>query len=239
VLMCRAAIQYVESEPDMDPRDREVLLGIYADRLREISLRIRDIQHHYPDFYAGFESAMALRTALTSALHKVEEEGHEGTIGGKAGAVLERRLSDALGSMPQVAGYPPPLRPEELLEMIPLFEGMDRAALDSIAGCMTPLNYLAGDTIIGEAEHGDALYVVVRGRVAVCKRNEDGKDSELGELSDGDFFGELGLLGDHVRQASVRAVQASQLLRLRRKDVLAIAAQYPEIERRLREAEKL
>lgn len=58
----------------------------------------------------------------------------------------------------------------------------------------------------------------------------------LARLRDGDFFGEMALLGDQVRTATVEASTPSTLLRLSRRDVLQLAGENPEIKQRLHEA---
>ena len=103
--------------------------------------------------------------------------------------------------------------------------------MDKIAGFTRPVNYLSGDTIIGTGEHGDALYIIAKGFVEVIVKSE-----VIAKLEAGDFFGEMALLGDHVRKADVKAVAACTLLRLNCKDVLNLAKQHTEITDRLNEA---
>ncbi|MDX8394869.1 MAG: cyclic nucleotide-binding domain-containing protein, partial [Mariprofundaceae bacterium] len=61
---------------------------------------------------------------------------------------------------------------------------------------------------------------------------------EVATLEDGDFFGEMALLGNHVRSVNVAALHACKLLRLRRDNVLELADRYPQINQRLREVEQ-
>ena len=60
----------------------------------------------------------------------------------------------------------------------------------------------------------------------------------LNKLSDGDFFGEMALLGDQVRTATVEASTPSTLLRLSRRDVLELAGKNPEVKQRLQEVDQ-
>jgi CRP-like cAMP-binding protein len=54
-------------------------------------------------------------------------------------------------------------------------------------------------------------------------------------LHEGDFFGEMALLGNQVRKATVTAVHACTLLRLTRRDVLKLSGEFPEVARQLKE----
>ena len=58
----------------------------------------------------------------------------------------------------------------------------------------------------------------------------------MGELGNGDFFGETGLLSDHVRTATVKAMIPSTLLRLTRRDIIELAERTPEVNERLAQA---
>jgi CRP-like cAMP-binding protein len=98
------------------------------------------------------------------------------------------------------------------------------------------VTFLPGDTVIGQHERGDALYVITRGRVSVKRKEIGGSEIKLAELCDGEFFGETALLGDQVRTATVKATATTTLLRLSRRDVLALAKENSEVERRLEDA---
>jgi CRP-like cAMP-binding protein len=118
-----------------------------------------------------------------------------------------------------------------------LFAGLPEIALDRIAALAQPVNYLEGDTVIGAGEHGDALYIIAQGRVEVFTNNSDSNErSRVAELGAGEFFGEMALLGDHVRSADVVARTACTLLRIRSHDVLQMAQQHHEITERLNQA---
>ena len=98
------------------------------------------------------------------------------------------------------------------------------------------VGYLRGDTIIGEGEHGGALYVLVRGRAMVTRHGQQAAESVIARLEQGDFFGEIALLEDHMRTATVHASQACTLIRITRRDMLELAERYPEIAERLEAA---
>ncbi len=104
----------------------------------------------------------------------------------------------------------------ELFSKVPLFEGIapeDRVALAKAAALRT---YRRGETIVEQGEPGDAFYVIVKGRVAVAIVAPDGREVVLNSLGEGDHFGEMALLDDAPRSASVIAQEKSELAILSR-----------------------
>ncbi|MGZ5429273.1 MAG: Crp/Fnr family transcriptional regulator [Thermoanaerobaculia bacterium] len=104
----------------------------------------------------------------------------------------------------------------ELFSKVPLFEGVsaeDRAALARAATLRT---YRRGETIVQQGQPGDAFYVLVRGRVAIAIVAPDGREVVLNTLGEGEHFGEMALLDDAPRSASVIAQEKSDLAILSR-----------------------
>jgi len=73
------------------------------------------------------------------------------------------------------------------------------------------------EVLFRAGDRGDALYIVAKGKVQVMERATDGEHA-LAELEPGQTFGEMALLTGGVRTATVRAVEATELLRIDRKD---------------------
>lgn len=104
----------------------------------------------------------------------------------------------------------------ELFSKVPLFEGFspeDRVALAKAAALRT---YRRGETIVEQGRPGDAFYVIVKGRVAVTIVSPDGREVVLNSLGEGEHFGEMALLDDAPRSASVIAQEKSELAILSR-----------------------
>jgi len=89
-------------------------------------------------------------------------------------------------------------------------------------------HYEPGEIVFQEGGHGDWLYIVVDGEVDVLK-HVAGAPVPLRRLSPGDCFGEIALLGDHVRTATTRAVTAVNLLAVDREAFEALFSTLPPL----------
>jgi len=84
-----------------------------------------------------------------------------------------------------------------------LFRNLSFAQLELVASAVEPLKFAAGDTVVAENSFGNTLYVVVEGQVSVVKSIKD-KEVLLTTLGPGDYFGEVSLLDNNPRSATVR-----------------------------------
>ena len=91
--------------------------------------------------------------------------------------------------------------------------------------------WAAGAEIIREGEAGDMLFILERGACSAEKRIE-GERKRVKEYAAGDFFGELALLGDQPRQASVVAATACVTLAVRRQAFTRLVGRCDSILRR-------
>jgi len=105
-----------------------------------------------------------------------------------------------------------------------LFDHVDGEALEGLAESVVRFEYQPGDVIVDEGQAGDALFIIANGALTV---ERDGK--QVAELSVGQSFGELALVDGRVRQATVRAIKASTLLRLPREPFFEALSTHPEI----------
>jgi len=228
ILMAEAAIEYARQQAKIDPRFDPLIVSRYRDRLQLLHDRIADYQRDFEDFYHRFEGRFAKRAVLISVLRYIQNEQRKGVVSTKVYAVLEQAINHALELVPAISEPVPGMKNEDLIGLVPLFSGFSDDALKGVAAKAASVNYLPGDIIIGQGEHGDSLYIVVKGRVRVS-HSVDEESSVLADLVVGDFFGEMALLGDQVRRATVTAKHTSTLLRLTAQDVIEISRQFPEI----------
>ncbi len=119
----------------------------------------------------------------------------------------------------------------DLLQAVPLFRGASESVLKEIALEMKPSLYLPGEAVIRAGERGREMYFISRGSVEVVAK--DGT-TLLGRLSAGDFFGEIALLFDTPRTATVRALDYCDLYRLDKELFDRVLTHHPEIAQQIR-----
>ena len=109
-----------------------------------------------------------------------------------------------------------PILPEltVFLAGVPVFGSLDESVRLELAGHLEPVHAAAGQVVIRQGDPGDGLYLVVSGRVRVSV-TAGGAERVLYDLGRGAVVGEMALLSDRPRAATVRAARDSDLLMLR------------------------
>jgi peroxiredoxin (alkyl hydroperoxide reductase subunit C) len=93
-----------------------------------------------------------------------------------------------------------------------VFPDLAGPELGSLAEQAEKVSFAAGDTIVSEGDAADRFYVIATGEVAITRQSPEGDEIELATLGPGQFFGEVGLLAETRRTATVRAVGDVELL---------------------------
>ena len=109
-----------------------------------------------------------------------------------------------------------------LLRAHPIFRPLAEGTLEQLARALERIDAVAGAEVIRQGDAGDRVYLVVSGELAV---DVDGRPAE--HLGPGDVFGEIALLRDVPRTATVRAPAAAEMLTLGRKEFLAAVTGHP------------
>ena len=109
-----------------------------------------------------------------------------------------------------------PTEPLALLRAIPIFAPLPAPALERLAAGAVAVAVVAGDPVFLQGDPGDRFYAIESGRARV---SIDG--AETNELGPGEFFGEIALLRDVPRTATVRALDGLRLYAVERDDFIA------------------
>jgi len=117
----------------------------------------------------------------------------------------------------------------DALRNVWLFTGLDDSQLDALSAFTFNKNFKAGELVVEEGHTGNGLYVVVSGNVEVIKGLESDRPQVLNHLGAGDVFGEMALLGEWPRTATVRAVDDVECLGIDRWVFLAQLERQPQV----------
>ena len=102
----------------------------------------------------------------------------------------------------------------QILKSVPLFSLFSDAQLAQVLSCVQHRSYPRNSFILRAGEETDALYLVLSGRVKVLIPDEEGHEVILSIIGPQEYFGEMGLLDDQTRSASVESLEACEMLRL-------------------------
>ena len=114
------------------------------------------------------------------------------------------------------------LSPRQLrLQNTSLFRSLKPLEIKFVDGLMHERRFLPDEIVFDEGEEGQALYLVMSGRVQISRAHSRGRQI-VGELGAGSVFGDLALLDNSPRSATVRALDACELAVFFRDDFLAL-----------------
>ncbi|RPH36829.1 MAG: cyclic nucleotide-binding domain-containing protein [Chloroflexi bacterium] len=116
---------------------------------------------------------------------------------------------------------------EAALAATPLLSSLDRKTIKRLAEQGKHRHYEAGETIVREGAPASALYIILGGKVHVERAEGDGAPVAL--LGPGDFFGELALIEEHPRSASVVADTPTDCILFVAWEFTALLKEYPEM----------
>jgi CRP/FNR family cyclic AMP-dependent transcriptional regulator len=116
-----------------------------------------------------------------------------------------------------------------MLASIPLFSGLDARTREVVEQHSALRAVRRNTVVIQKGDESGVLYVVISGRLKVTVADGQGKEVILNTLGPGDYFGELAILGDMPRTATVMSLEDSKLLTLSRKAFLDLVREQPDI----------
>ena len=112
----------------------------------------------------------------------------------------------------------------EILKQIPFFSQLSDEDLEAI-GKIIQMQYFGPDQVVfEEGDYGEEMYIIKRGKVAVLR-----DFSQIAELSDNAFFGEMALVSEEPRNATIRAITEVEALVLKKDDFRRLLETIPSI----------
>jgi small-conductance mechanosensitive channel/CRP-like cAMP-binding protein len=120
-----------------------------------------------------------------------------------------------------------------LLAGVEFLEALTSDQLERLAAQSVSVPYPAGGTVVRQGDEGDSLFLVASGSVEVSVRAPGGSAQTLATLGPGDYFGEMSLLTGAPRSATIRAVQETSLVILRKEALRPLLVADPTVLERL------
>jgi CRP/FNR family cyclic AMP-dependent transcriptional regulator len=133
-----------------------------------------------------------------------------------------------------------------VLKAVPLFTSFPEDQLRMLTTVVTRRSLPRSTTVMASGDPTDSLYIVLSGRLKVMMSDAEGKEVILSILTAGEFFGEMGLIDDAPRSASVVSIEPCELLSIAKRDFKKCLAENFEMTqavmrglvRRLRDADR-
>ncbi len=115
------------------------------------------------------------------------------------------------------------------LRRVPLFYSLSESQIDMLAVGCAWRSFSRGRTIVAEGEPSQSLYILLSGRAKVQRSDSEGKEVILAVLGAGEFFGEMSLIDDEPRSASVITLESCDFLAIPKDNFLSVLNQSTEI----------
>lgn len=112
-------------------------------------------------------------------------------------------------------------RNRALLAATPTFRGVPEAQLGTLARQAKPLRLAPREVLFAKGDPGESMYLVVSGRMRIGVVSVEGREVTYALIGPGQVFGEIAILDGGPRTADATAVEASDLLVIERRDILA------------------
>ena len=128
-----------------------------------------------------------------------------------------------MSSMTVAAAHDPVLRTSQL------FEGLSELELNAVSAFLEPRRIKDGEVLFREGANGEELYILISGKISAWKTQPDGTQRWLFDVKPGDFFGEMSIIANETRSATLTARTDTELLALHGIDFFLIIYEHPMI----------
>ena len=196
----------------IDPKVSSQLAEFIDSRIIKTEAALNALRVQYPEYANKVQTLHLDKIMLNQELSKYSDLYGDAIISTE----IYSNLVSTVNSRVEASSIQPELDlgldKLELVALVPLFEGVDKDKLQSIADLLKPQLIVPGETLCTAGEPGDCMYFISSGAIAV---QTDGAPIVLGS---GDFFGEIALLKNAPRTATVIAESFCEVLILHSSD---------------------
>jgi hypothetical protein len=181
--------------------------------------RIDATATHFPHYVHAVQRLRARRMALDGESDAIERLEATGVLP----LSVAREMREAVAEEQRVLHRQPVAelapRPNELITHVPFFQELAPDDTARVVELLVPRTFLAGEDIVRQGDRGNSLFLIARGVVSVLLARPDRPLKRMATLYVGDFFGEMALLTEEPRRATVRCVTDCQVYQLTKSDV--------------------
>jgi CPA1 family monovalent cation:H+ antiporter len=238
ILMAHEALEIIKTNAsELGVKKLRLIKRVYKKRLFQRQKRLEALNNLYPNFYQSYEYLLFQQVALTYALKQLKIDFEQSKMSHKVYSTLQKRLTDALGQLPKIKAVISVKRKYQWINETPLFAGLPKNILKTLAQKTQYIHFLPGDIVFNEHDRGHSLYILLNGSVAVYKKSSLGEKCHLATLQEGSFIGEHALLLNSRRSATIQAKTYATFLRLTAAEVIKMSKIAPELKVRLQQAD--
>ena len=120
-------------------------------------------------------------------------------------------------------------RKREFLQRVSLFKGISRREFGTLFSALLVRNYSSGEILCREGDIGRALFIIESGQVEVVRKTADALMRRVAVLKAGDYFGEMSLIDEQPRTASVIAIEPVRAYLLYKTEIEKLSNDAPHI----------
>ena len=201
------------------------LVELIEARIAKTEVALDALRVQYPEYANKVQTLHLDKITLNQELGKYKELYSDSIITTE----IYSNLESGIASREEISSVPPELdlglNRLELVASVPLFEGVEADKLRSIADLLQPQLILPGETLCKAGEAGDCMYFISSGAIAVQTA------AAPVVLGSGEFFGEIALLKNAPRTATVIAESFCELLILRSSDFTKLLSENPSLKK--------
>ena len=209
---------------DLLGSDAEVALAaVIENRQEAVDSAFKALSLQYPGYAESIQQRQLDRAAIRFESTEYNRRLREGIISREVYNDLRGRLAERRGAISQRPPLDLGLELAKMIERVPLFVSLDRAAVIELGKRLRAVMAMPGEKIITIGGPSDSMYFIAAGEVTV-----KGPGFQV-TLKEGDFVGEMGLVSDRPRSADVISNGYCHLLALYRKDFRSLLDKRPSV----------
>ena len=207
----------------IEPSVTKRLAELIEERFQKTEAALNALRAQYPDYANKVQTRHLDKITLNQELSKYRELYEDAIISTEIFTNLETDLKNREQKASEEPELDLGLNRLELVSAVPLFENIDAEKRQSIANLLQPRLVIPGEVICKEGDAGDSMFFISSGALSVNL-----KDGAV-TLGSGEFFGEIALLRETPRVATVAANSFCELLVLRKADFEELLVKSPQL----------